>query len=196
MLNPDWDKLFSTHEWGKYPAEELIKFSKSLPKKSCILEVGCGTGANIWYLAREGFKAYGIDGSQVAITKAQDRLKKDKLSANLQLGDITNIPYSNNYFDGVIDNESLYSNSLKDTKLILGEIKRVLKKKGLFYSRTFNKGTSGLKQGRILARFITKKGIYGLYGRFFKILSLDKIEYTNNNGAIKISEWIIVCQKD
>lgn len=42
-----------------------------------ILEVGCGPGANLWYMNREGFTVYGIDGSETAIKKAEKRLKED-----------------------------------------------------------------------------------------------------------------------
>lgn len=39
-----------------------------------VLEVGCGPGANIWYLAREGFSVYAVEGSASAIEKAHNRL--------------------------------------------------------------------------------------------------------------------------
>ena len=57
-----------------------------------ILEVGCGPGANIWYLAREGFDVYGIDGSSTGIAKAQAFLKKENLNAHLSIGDVNKLP--------------------------------------------------------------------------------------------------------
>ena len=71
MWDKGWDKIFSTQEWGKYPGEELIRFiarnfyAAPNRKDIRILEVGCGTGANLWFLAKEGFNAFGIDGSQI-----------------------------------------------------------------------------------------------------------------------------------
>jgi len=213
-----WEKVFRENEWGKYPAESLIRFVARnfyLRDRSNtrILEVGCGPGANIWYLAREGFDAYGIDGSETAIETANKRFTKENLTGTLQVGDVINIPFKKEFFDGIIDCECLCCNSLKDTKQILQEIQRVLKPQGLFYSRTVSAGMSlgsefcrigkneytdiaeGPCGNRGFIRLIDRTGIDELYGVFFDILSVDILDYTNDNGLWLIKEWIIVCQK-
>ena len=215
--NKVWEDVFQKHEWGKYPSESLIRFvAKNFYSKNRakirILEVGCGPGANVWYMAREGFCVCGIDGSSTAIDRAKQRLKKEHLKANLITGDAASLPYLENYFDAVVDNECLAHNSKKDTENILREICRVLKKGGLFYSRTFtskvylghsHKKTGSFEYydvsdgpfaGRGLVRVINREGIRVLYGKFFQIASIDKHEYTLNNELTKISEWVIVCQ--
>ena len=71
-----WDKIFQDNEWAKYPAEDLIRFiaknfyNAEIRKKIKILDIGCGTGCNLWFLAREGFQVFGIDGSKNAIARA------------------------------------------------------------------------------------------------------------------------------
>lgn len=213
-----WEDVFKEQEWGKYPAEGLIRFTarnfyQRQRDKVKILEVGCGTGANIWYFAREGFDVYGVDGSKTAIKRAKQRIKEEGLKAKLATLDIERLPYPDAHFDAVIDNECLTHNSTKDTKIILGQIKRVLKKNGLFYSRTFtNKmyiGRSQTKLGNLeftnvsdghfaVIRFIrltSRAGIRKLYAKLFNVISVDKLEYTNNNGSWKVNEWIIICQK-
>ena len=52
-----------------------------------VLEIGCGTGSNIWFLAREGFDVFGLDGSQTAILKTREKLDREQLSAELNVGD-------------------------------------------------------------------------------------------------------------
>ena len=97
-----WEKVYQTQGYrAKYPNEYLIRFIassyKSLPsedrKKVKVLEVGCGPGAEIWYLAREGFSVYGIDGSQAAVQMCQERLKMEGLAAEVETGDIAKLPY-------------------------------------------------------------------------------------------------------
>ena len=63
----------------RYPNEELCRFmgrnyfsiEKTKRKAIKILEVGCGSGANLWMISKEGFDAYGIDLSQNAIELAK-----------------------------------------------------------------------------------------------------------------------------
>src|ERR1700704_1186222 len=81
----------------RYPAEELCRFMGrhyfGLPRLSRgvirILEVGCGSGANLWMIAREGFDAYGIDLSVEAIRLCADMLASYGVTAHLKAADMT-----------------------------------------------------------------------------------------------------------
>src|ERR1022692_4131077 len=109
-----WEQLFSSQEWGKYPPEHVIRFIarnfyRSANRKAVkILEVGCGPGANLWFMAKEGFDVYGIDGSTSAIRYAGERLCREGLSVNLMVGDFcARLPWPESLFDGVLENVSL-----------------------------------------------------------------------------------------
>lgn len=155
-----WDQVFRDRPWGKYPGEDLIRFIArnfyQEPDRSAvkILEVGCGTGANLWYLAREGFSCFGIDGSQTAIEIAKDRLDTEVAGwpGELRCGDIINLPYEDDQFDAVVDIEALSCNSFDDSKRIYAEMQRVLKPGGKLYSRTFACGTFGEGTGEHVGR--------------------------------------------
>lgn len=126
-----------------YPNESLIQFVASnyfsLPlagrKNIRILEVGCGSGANLWMLSKEGFDTYGIDSSQAGIDLAAQHLgTKWNVEADLQLGSFTSLPYGDAFFDVVVDIVSLQHLNLEDSSLALQEIRRVLKQGGAFFS--------------------------------------------------------------
>jgi len=214
-----WEKVFQEQEWGKYPGESLIQFMarnfyKKIRKNIKILEVGCGTGANIWYLSRERFDAYGIDGSQTAISIATKRLETENLKAYFLVGDILKLPFEDDFFDCVVDVECLYANNWKNSSSILSEINRVLKQNGLFYSRTFssdmfvsnaipiseyyeyNEVGGGALLGKGFVRLINLDLIKKLYGDIFSLRTVDLLEYTRDNGQMKISEWIIIAEKN
>jgi ubiquinone/menaquinone biosynthesis C-methylase UbiE len=214
-----WESVFKESEWGKYPSEHLIRyvakgFYKTKRAETKILEIGCGPGVNIWYLCREGFDTYGIDGSETAIKKAQEKLSKEGFKANLLVGDIMDLPYKDGTFDLVIDSECVYANDLTDSKKMLAEVKRVLNKGGRFYSRTFSEKMfigddytevghmeyNNIKKGPLadkgFVRLIDKKGIDDLYGGFFRILSCDTLDYTIDSRASIISEYLIDCIKE
>jgi SAM-dependent methyltransferase len=216
--DPVWESIFQNEEWGKYPPIELVRFiARNFYEKKRgvvrMLEVGCGPGASIWYLAREGFDVYGIDGSKTAIQKAKARIDGEGLKADLRTGDIISLPYESDCFDLVIDLECLYANSGDNTDCILQQIKRVLKDGGLFFSLTFTDkmyiGKFSKKLGRLeyseisdgplagkgFVRLMDRHSIEKLYGKHFDIISVDRVERTDRNGSVEICEWVIVCQK-
>ena len=126
----------------RYPNEELCRFMgrnffsipKNKRKKIKILEVGCGSGGNLWMLANEGFRTYGLDISSKSIQITKQILRKINLKANLKVGSMTNLPYKNNYFDCIIDVFSSSCLNAKDGNKFLIEISRTLKKGGVFFS--------------------------------------------------------------
>lgn len=126
-----------------YPNEALVQFMMGrfgrmeMGKRRAIrvLEVGCGSGANLWMLAKEGFEVHGLDASATGLSLAQAHLaKKWGVDAELTCGDFTHLPYSDDYFDAVIDVVSLQHLCLKGTALALSEIARVMKENGAFFS--------------------------------------------------------------
>mgnify|MGYP001577668830 CR=1 FL=1 len=154
--DPIWEGVFRSREWGRYPPEELIRFiarhfySVSDRGQVKILEVGCGAGANLWYLAREGFDAYGIDGSQTAIVKAERRMQEEGVKAHLQVGDIIRLGevYPTGFFDAVIDVACLEHNRMNAIQVILDQVLLVLKPGGRFFSMMAAVDTYGAELGK------------------------------------------------
>ena len=216
--DPVWDRVFSENAWGKYPAENLIRFVarnfyRAKRAEVRILEVGCGTGANLWYCSREGFDAYGIDGSAIAIEQAAERMRMEGCRATLRVGDIVNLPYAPEMFDAVLDVECVYCNNIQNTRRIFKEISRVLKPKGKFFSRTFSdqqfigsdyevlgpneytKIKEGPLAGKGFVRLTSVEGAHSLYGESFDLISVDRQDLTLNNRTEVISELIVVAEK-
>lgn len=126
-----------------YPNESLIQFIASrffslpnhLRKEVKVLEVGCGTGANLWMMAKEGLQVHGLDSSATALDLAHQHLAdKWNVSADLKQGSFTYLPYDDASFDAVVDVVSLQHLSLEDARQALSEISRVLKPGGEFFS--------------------------------------------------------------
>ena len=215
--NQVWNRMFSV-DTAKYPSDNLIRFiakyfyGTKTRNKVKILEIGSGGGCNLWFLSREGFDTYGIDISDVAISKAKDFLNSENCSVNLTLGDISKLNYPNKFFDAVIDNECLYSNDKKNSTNIINEIKRVLKINGLFYSRTYSLGSYVGKAIQISKyefkdsidgpfmdtgsfRLSDNESINDMYGKVFSILSIDELNHTRNNGKMNINELVVIAKR-
>jgi len=53
------------------------------------LDIGCGTGTNVLYLAQRGFQAFGVDASKVAIKKAVAKAERQSVKCSFYVLDFT-----------------------------------------------------------------------------------------------------------
>ncbi|WP_026882557.1 class I SAM-dependent methyltransferase [Clostridium akagii] len=215
-----WEEIHKENEWGKYPSEEVIRFVArnfyKLDRKNIkILDFGCGTGAVTWYVAKEGFDAYGFDGSKTAIEKAGIRMQEEGVKAELYVADAGEIPFKNHYFDAVIDSAVIYANKIKDIKLMLNEINGVLKVGGkIFSTGLFNFKTTGyntgdkieegtyreLKEGTLAHRgtvhFFTRDEIKNIWSETgFKNIKIDSVERTDMGGKYTVGFFMVQAEK-
>ena len=62
---PPWDI--------SHPQAEFVRLEESGEIRGAVLDVGCGTGEHVLYLARRGHEAWGIDSAPLAIEKAREK---------------------------------------------------------------------------------------------------------------------------
>lgn len=216
--DPVWEEIFSRRGWGKYPGEDLVRFVArnfyhvQERGEVKILEVGSGTGANLWFLAREGFPVFGIDGSATGVELTRARLDQEVpgWSGRLEVGDILSLPFQRDEFHGAIDNQAISANSFKNAKRIYSELFRVLRPGGILYTRSFTTETTGFGTGQELGRNAFLPSIGPLQGigcvRFssescmrellspFDIVEFDRV--SRGYGELdRVSEWSVVARK-
>lgn len=218
-----WEEIFASNEWGKYPPISLVRFvARNFYKakersKIKILELGSGPGANLWFMAREGFTVYGIDFSQTACEKARARLAGENLSdhiGGILTGDYAEklAEFEDSYFDAIVDMESLYCNSFEKSRNIVEICFSKLKPGGLMFSQTFSDKTWGMQGESIgyhalhptegpmankgYTRYTTRDDIEKLYKlESNKIRNVELQELHLYNGQ-SVSEWIIEVEKN
>jgi len=66
---------------------KIIKLFKKNGVKR-VLDLGCGSGRHLVYLARHNFDVYGIDIAREGVRIARSWLRKERLKAHLKVGDI------------------------------------------------------------------------------------------------------------
>jgi len=195
-----WEKIYSSREWGKYPPEELVRFiARTYYKvadrsKIKILDLGCGTGAAAWYLAREGFTVCGIDGSPTAIEIALKRFAQEKLQGRFEAGDIISLPYADGQFDCVVDIASIQHNSTPHIKEIMAEVHRVLKPKGHIFSMMIARDKSLATWPGMIHFFFTLAEVKKLL-RTFVSVRIEYVARTKDERQIKTKFWIVEATK-
>ena len=197
-----WEEIFSKKEWGKYPSESVIRFIArnfyNVKDRNTIkiLELGLGTGANLWFCAREGFKVSGIEWSKTGVERFKARLKEEKLSTQIEqieIGDYLEKldNFKDESFDAVIDVASLCCNDREKTRQIFLKAFKKLKVGGKFFSTALGRGALGsLGEGDF---FEPKEGIYTNVGklRFDDELSLKELYVHENLKCLSFSTQIL-----
>lgn len=139
----------------RYPNEELLRFfgrcyfalPRARRRRLRVLEVGCGSGANLWMIGREGFATYGIDLSAKAIALCRKMADSwDIPPPNLKVADMTAIPYPDGYFDVIVDVFSSYCLDNRGHARFLDEIARLLRPGGRFFTYTPSKASDAFKK--------------------------------------------------
>lgn len=121
-----YNSKFKDIQSEKY--DKLKSYFSDIDSKKNLLDLGCGTALFYSYL-QENFtinnlKYHGIDFSEKMIQQAS------LITKNVIIGDVSNLPYSNNYFNIIV---SFTVIGLTDDSLanIFSEIYRVLKNNGI-----------------------------------------------------------------
>jgi ubiquinone/menaquinone biosynthesis C-methylase UbiE len=109
-----------------------------------VLEVGCGTGTNLKMYHRRGCDVYGIDLSPTMIEAAKAKLGE---KANLVLGDASDMPFDDDFFDLAIAMLTLHEMPSGMRDPVIREMKRVIKKSGRILLIDYHPGPLGFPGG-------------------------------------------------
>ena len=158
----DWEKdiYAKGQQLNHWPytnvVSDIIRLTKGKDRKKLkILEIGCGTGNNLWFAAELGMQVYGLDISETAIQNGKSRLAQLGFkNTDLRVGDITRLDWEDNYFDIVLDRGALTQNNYQRIGACLQEVKRILKKEdGIMLSYTlFGLNTTAIKYAKEMSK--------------------------------------------
>lgn len=215
-----WETTFRKRDWGRYPNEELVRFvarnfrNASTRSSVAILEVGCGSANNVWFLAREGFNVVGIDGATSAIERGCNRLKEENVSADLRVLDALSIEanFSPETFDAVVDVGCIQCNRIEDAREILRQMAAVTRPGGSMFSLlvaddsigmgrgdmvepgTFENITVGPLQGTGLNHFYSLEEVKVVFEPFAP-LSVEYVERSYSGRTQRYRTWVVIGQK-
>jgi len=125
------------------------------------LDLGCGTGTNVIYLAQHGWQAVGVDFSPAAIQQARKKARDTK-GATFVEGDVSQLSHLgiDGPFDFVLDIGTFHGLPARSRQAYVQEVARVTRSGGLFMiwaiaeaRRPFLPGVPNTQEKEIAERF-------------------------------------------
>jgi ubiquinone/menaquinone biosynthesis C-methylase UbiE len=125
-----YDTIFETKGGQHFIKKKLLKAEsyKYIKKGQNILEVGSATGVFSFEYEKYGINLTSIDLSPENIKWSKKKAKKKNSSIDFQIADVENLPFPENYFDGILSFSTL--RYVPNIDKALQELFRVLKPGG------------------------------------------------------------------
>lgn len=163
VLFSAWYWLPGRRRWdtGVSPPE-LERFVQSHPPGRA-LDIGCGTGTNVVYLARHGWEAVGVDFAGRAIAKARRRARDAGVACTFLVGDVTRLEVAGP-FDLALDLGCLHSIAVSGRAGYAAGMARVVRTGGTFLVYAFAPGgpTFGFTADDVRAAFASAFDVVGV----------------------------------
>jgi cyclopropane fatty-acyl-phospholipid synthase-like methyltransferase len=159
LVKPPWD--------SGIPAPELVRVIAQRPLGRA-LDIGCGTGTNVRYLAEHGWQATGLDFVPAAI--AQARRKVRGLPATVRVADVTHLAELDlpGPYDLALDMGCFHSLTADGQKRYTLGLKRWLKLGGLYLLYAFQPASGPSDQG------LTRAAVVAAFADGFNLVNYEQ----------------------
>ncbi len=181
LSTPPWDT-------GITPPEvvAVIEGENALPAGRA-LDLGCGTGTNVLYLAQHGWEVIGVDFSPVAIQRARKKVKKTP-GATLVEGDVSQLSNLGieGPFDFVLDIGCFHGLPATRRQAYVQEVARVCRSGALFMLWAIA-GDAGDRQPAVPgAPVMHEQEIADRFGQDF---TLERVEHGKFGRGRWMANW-------
>jgi ubiquinone/menaquinone biosynthesis C-methylase UbiE len=186
--------MLESSEWVKYAKDqaempprktgaELVSLLKEHGVRN-VIDIGCGSGRNSIFLAKEGFDVTGVDFSEVSLGILKNKIKDRKIeNIHLLLGDAEKIPVKDGTFDAATCHFVLDLHGRDEQKTMINEMDRALKPNGIAALESVLTD----KEVEEMRNLLKNAGFILLDDRLSKVIQLV-------DGRSK-NDWIFVAEK-
>jgi len=180
---------------GKASKEQLERlyhryyFASQFCQGKDVLEVACGAGQGLGYLAKKAKRVVGGDICEDNLKFAREYYK-DRQNIELKILDAHQLPFDNDSFDLVILYEAIYY--LTNPEQFVKEAKRVLRKCGNVLICTANKDWCGFNPSPFSYKYFSAHDLFGLLkqNHFVDVALYGASPVKTKTVKNKIISWI------
>ena len=160
------------------PQPAIMRLAQARQITGSVLDVGCGTGENILYLAELGFAAMGVDGAPTAISKARAKAKQRGVTAQFEVADALSLSMPNRQFDSVIDTGLFHVFSDEERDRFRDSLARVVRRGGTYFLMCF----SDQQPGDWGPRRVTQAEIRSVFNDGWRVNYIEPSAFDMNEG--------------
>ncbi|OQY04740.1 MAG: hypothetical protein B6I20_02545 [Bacteroidetes bacterium 4572_117] len=163
---------------------QRYKFAKEFTTGKNVLEVACGSGIGLSYLAENAKSVIGIDIDDNNLKVAKNNVKKTKYADQISIKkmDAQELKFKNNQFDIVLLFEAIYY--LKTPEKFITEAHRILKKGGTLIISSVNKNWESFHPSPLTYNYFSIPEYQILIKDKFKPLNYYGGFYTNKDSRL------------
>ncbi len=127
--------------------------------RGSVLDVGCGTGELVLFLASRGHESWGVDGAPTAIAAARAKARERGIKAEFVLGSVFDLEWLGGTFGTVVDSGLFHTVTDKQRVALERSLKAVLRPGGDYFMMCFSEhepmewGPRRVTQAEIRAAF-------------------------------------------
>ena len=194
--NTNWHERYTIGKAGwdiGRPDFNLIDIVTKTPVHSCkALDIGCGTGNNALWLARQGFTVTGADITEVAIQRAMDNSTESGVQCRFVVADFMEQPLDGAPFSFVFDRGCFHSFDTREERKRFAENAAAhMENDGLWLSLVGSSDDPPREKGppqRSATDIVTA------VEPFFEILSLNKSHFDDDRPTPP-GAWVCLMRK-
>ena len=160
------------------PQPAIMRLAQAGQITGSVLDVGCGTGENVLYLAELGFAAMGVDGAPTAISKARAKAKQRGVTAQFEVADALSLSMPNRQFDSVIDTGLFHVFSDEERDRFRDSLARVVRRGGTYFLMCF----SDQQPGDWGPRRVTHAEIRSVFNDGWRVNYIEPSAFDMNEG--------------
>jgi len=203
----DWDARYVSGDvpWDSgHPSTELrrvVEATNELPRGR-LLELGCGTGTNAVYLARQGFEVTAVDGSREAIERAEARLAAESaggatLPVGFHVADVTALPAAlgtgdNEPFDVLFDRGCYHCARMGNLAGFQAMLERVTRPGTLFLLLAGNAKETREGQG---PPTVSEEELRAELGGMFELLRISEFRFDDTGNGFRPLAWSVLMRR-
>ena len=155
------------------PQPAIVKLAEAGLVRGSVLDVGCGTGEHVLYLAARGHDCCGIDFVPVAIERAKAKATERGIKAEFLVGNALELNKLGRQFDTVIDCGLFHTFSDEERPAFVQGLRHVVRPGGLLHILCFSDEEPGTEG----PRRITRQEIRDSFHDGWKVLSIEPIRF-------------------